>query len=135
MFAFEVTDQLQARQEVELSREEARRSAAQLQAITDTLPALVAYLDLAERYLFANQAYESWFGVKPEDVLGKTAAEFVGAEASAWGWGSTSPAPSWSCSAAPSACRANPAKARPSPWTCPGNRPQARPARADLPID
>ncbi|MDC0711096.1 CHASE domain-containing protein [Stigmatella sp. ncwal1] len=81
VFAFEVTDQLQARQEVELSREEARRSAAQLQAITDTLPALVAYLDLAERYRFANQAYESWFGVKPEDVLGKTAAEFVGAEA------------------------------------------------------
>ncbi|ADO75550.1 Sensor protein [Stigmatella aurantiaca DW4/3-1] len=81
VFAFEVTDQLQARQEVELSREEARRSAAQLQAITDTLPALVAYLDLAERYRFANRAYESWFGVKPEEVLGKTAAEFVGPEA------------------------------------------------------
>ncbi|WP_225412611.1 CHASE domain-containing protein [Stigmatella hybrida] len=78
VFAFEVTAQLQARQEVELSREEARRSAAQLQAITDTLPALVAYLDVTERYRFANQAYETWFGVKPELVLGKTAEEFVG---------------------------------------------------------
>ncbi|WP_245767728.1 CHASE domain-containing protein [Stigmatella erecta] len=78
VFAFEVTGQLQARQEVELSREEARRSAAQLQAITDTLPALVAYLDVRERYRFANQAYETWFGMKPELVLGKTAEEFVG---------------------------------------------------------
>jgi PAS domain S-box-containing protein len=78
VFAFEVTAQLHARQEVELSREEARRSAVQLQAITDTLPALVAYLDGAERYRFANQAYETWFGVKPERILGMTAEEFVG---------------------------------------------------------
>jgi PAS domain S-box-containing protein len=78
LFAFEVTDQVRARHEVEASREEARRSAAQLQTITDTLPALVAYVDSQERYRFVNQTYERWFGLKPEQLLGKTAQEVVG---------------------------------------------------------
>jgi len=79
-FAFEVTEQVRARQEVEASREEARRSAAQLQTITDTLPALVAYVDAEERYRFANQTYEQWFGMKPEQILGRTTWELIGTE-------------------------------------------------------
>ena len=80
LFAFEVTEQVLARKLVEASREEARRSAEQLKTITDTLPALVAYVDAEERYQFANRAYETWFGMKPEDVVGKTVREFVGEE-------------------------------------------------------
>jgi PAS domain S-box-containing protein len=78
IFAFEVTEQVLARRQVEASREEARRSAAQLKSITDTLPALVSYIDTEERYRFVNRAYEEWFGVKPEELLGKTIAELLG---------------------------------------------------------
>jgi PAS domain S-box-containing protein len=78
IFAFEVTDQALARRKVEASREEARRSAKQLQTITDTLPALVAYVDAQQYYRFVNRAYEAWFGVRLEDVLGKTVAAFIG---------------------------------------------------------
>ncbi len=80
IFAFEVTEQVRARQEAEARREEARRSALQLQTITDALPALVAYIDSTERYRFVNRTYEAWFGVKVEDLLGKTVEEFVGAQ-------------------------------------------------------
>jgi PAS domain S-box-containing protein len=79
-FAFEVTEQVRARRQVETSREEARRSAAQLRTITDALPALVAYVDTEERYLFANQTYERWFGIKPEQIVGQTAESLVGAQ-------------------------------------------------------
>ncbi|KFE67932.1 CHASE domain-containing protein [Hyalangium minutum] len=78
LYAFEVTEQVLARKLVEASREEARRSAEQLQTITDTLPALVAYVDAQQYYRFANRAYETWFGRKPQEVVGKTIQEFVG---------------------------------------------------------
>ncbi|WP_224363562.1 CHASE domain-containing sensor histidine kinase [Hyalangium versicolor] len=81
IFASEVTEQVLARQQVEASREEARRSARQLQTITDALPALVAYIDSEERYRFANETYETWFGIKPENLLGKTILEFIGEKA------------------------------------------------------
>jgi PAS domain S-box-containing protein len=77
-FAFEVTEQVRARQQVEASREEARRSAAQLQTITDALPALVAYVDANERYRFVNQTYERWFGLKPAQIVGQTTESLVG---------------------------------------------------------
>ena len=52
-----------------------------LQTITDALPALVAYVDADECYRFANRAYESWFGLKPEAVVGKKVVELIGVEA------------------------------------------------------
>lgn len=78
LYTFEVTEQVLARKLVEASREEARRSAEQLRTITDTLPALVAYVDTQQYYRFANRAYETWFGKKPEEVVGKTIRELVG---------------------------------------------------------
>ncbi len=81
VFAFEITEQVLARRQVEASREEARRSAQQLQTITDTLPALVGYVDAGQRYRFANRAYDSWFGVKPEDVVKMTVRELIGEKA------------------------------------------------------
>ncbi|MFL5346150.1 MAG: CHASE domain-containing protein [Hyalangium sp.] len=78
VFAFEVTDLVLARHEAEANREEARGSARKLQTITDTLPALVAYVDNQERYRFANRTYEAWFGLKPEELVGKSIREFIG---------------------------------------------------------
>jgi len=45
-----------------------------LRAIIDHLPAMVAYWDCR----FANRAYESWFGVTPEELDGKHLTELLG---------------------------------------------------------
>ena len=80
-FAFEITEQVLARREVEASREEARRSARHLQTITDTLPALIGYVNSEQRYRFVNKAYETWFGVNPGEAIGMKVRELVGEEA------------------------------------------------------
>lgn len=73
-FAYEVTDLV-------LARRRAERAEAQFRAVTDSLPALVALVDRETRYRFANRAYETWFGARPEDVVGKTLLEVIGPEA------------------------------------------------------
>ncbi|WP_421569737.1 PAS domain-containing protein [Stenotrophomonas sp. PD6] len=57
---------------------ELRGSHQRLRLITDSLPALIAYLDRDHHYRFANQAYVEWHGLAPEDVVGKHARELVG---------------------------------------------------------
>jgi PAS domain S-box-containing protein len=47
----------------------------------DALPALISYIGTDERYRFVNQAYERWFGVSREDIIGQTVREVVGDEA------------------------------------------------------
>ena len=56
----------------------ARESEAMLRNITDNIPGLVAYIDAAERYRFANAAYEKWIGMKPEQMVGRTIRELWG---------------------------------------------------------
>lgn len=48
-----------------------------LKIITNELPAFVGYFDKEGRYQFANQSYEKWFGLKAEDIIGKTREEFA----------------------------------------------------------
>jgi PAS domain S-box-containing protein len=74
VFGYEVTDQVNARQAVEAH-------ARQLRLITDALPVLIGYVDKEEKYRFANRAYEPWFGLKPEELLGRTLREVVGERA------------------------------------------------------
>ena len=50
-------------------------------AILDALPVLVARIGPDGRYRFANSSYETWFGRRPSEVVGRTAAEVVGDEA------------------------------------------------------
>lgn len=56
----------------------AQRELAQLHAIVDKLPAMLAYWDADLRCRFANRAYELWFGVKPEALLGKHIETLLG---------------------------------------------------------
>jgi PAS domain S-box-containing protein len=56
-------------------------SQRQLCAITDALSILVAYVDDQGRYRFANQAYERWFGVSREAIVGRSIRDVVGAKA------------------------------------------------------
>ncbi len=71
VFAFEVTEQVEAQQAIEAS-------ARQLQLITDSLPVLIGYLDKEEKYRFANKAYETWFNQDPRKLLGRPVREIVG---------------------------------------------------------
>jgi PAS domain S-box-containing protein len=54
-----------------------------LRTIADSLPVLVSYIDRDQRYRFANLAYESWFGIPREQIIGKHMLEVLGAEACA----------------------------------------------------
>lgn len=59
---------------------ELRESHQRLRLITDSLPALIAYLDREHHYRFANQAYMEWHGLDPEAMVGRHAREMVGEE-------------------------------------------------------
>ncbi len=61
------------RTDAELARSEQR-----LRRITDALPVLIAHIDRRQRYRFLNAAYEEWFGIAPEAVLGRPIREVVG---------------------------------------------------------
>jgi diguanylate cyclase (GGDEF)-like protein/PAS domain S-box-containing protein len=54
------------------------RSEQQLRAITDNLPALVAYIDLEHRYRFANDRYREWLGKDPRAMIGQHVATVRG---------------------------------------------------------
>ena len=49
-----------------------------LRTIVDAIPAMLAYWDSTQRCRFANRAYERWFGVSPESLIGKHASELLG---------------------------------------------------------
>jgi PAS domain S-box-containing protein len=49
-----------------------------LRNLVDKLPGMVAYWDSDLRCRFANRAYVKWFGVEPEQLLGKHISELLG---------------------------------------------------------
>lgn len=49
----------------------------QLRAITDNLPALIAYVDRDERYRFANATFRRWLDVDPAAVIGQPVREIL----------------------------------------------------------
>ncbi|HEV2293106.1 MAG TPA: PAS domain-containing protein [Tepidisphaeraceae bacterium] len=59
--------------------EDARRaSEIRLRLTADAIPALVAYVDSEQRYQFVNAGYSEWFGLPPEQVIGKRVREVLG---------------------------------------------------------
>jgi PAS domain S-box-containing protein len=46
--------------------------------VVDNVPGMLAYWDRHQCCQFANAAYERWFGVKPETLIGKTLQELLG---------------------------------------------------------
>jgi diguanylate cyclase (GGDEF)-like protein/PAS domain S-box-containing protein len=55
-----------------------REELALLRTVADSVPAMLAYWDVHQRNKFANRAYEKWFGVRPETLLGRTMKELLG---------------------------------------------------------
>ncbi|NWG73276.1 MAG: PAS domain S-box protein, partial [Rubrivivax sp.] len=68
----DITERMQAQQ---VLRERERL----LSAVADALPGPVSRADAEGRYLFANAAYETWFGLPAHEVVGRTQAEVLGA--------------------------------------------------------
>jgi len=62
------------------SRHKLRHSEEELRTITDNIPAMVAFVDSDQRYRFVNRNYQRWLGLKPEEMLGRTALEVYGEE-------------------------------------------------------
>jgi len=56
------------------------RRTAELDLVTDSVPALISYVDTQQRYRRVNRAYEKFFGLDREQILGMTVAEMVGRE-------------------------------------------------------
>ncbi len=53
-------------------------SEERLRMVTDSVPALIAYLDLDERYLFINQSGAELYERPASEIIGKTVREVVG---------------------------------------------------------
>lgn len=62
------------------STDNLRASERLLHEITDTIPALIAYVDSEQRCRFHNRAYQDAFGLTSEQLLGKTMRELMGDE-------------------------------------------------------
>lgn len=52
--------------------------ADRLRLVIDHVPALIAYVDASETYCFANRAYETLFGLSPEQMIGRTMRDVLG---------------------------------------------------------
>jgi diguanylate cyclase (GGDEF)-like protein/PAS domain S-box-containing protein len=70
-------DLIAAQAETEKANESMKRNSALLRAITDAVPALVAYVDREEHYQYCNDEYRDILGVEPEALVGRHIAEVV----------------------------------------------------------
>src|SRR4051794_19783750 len=52
---------------------------AVMHVLVEKVPAMLAYWDTRQRCVFANRAYEKWFAVDPEALVGKHMSELLGA--------------------------------------------------------
>jgi len=69
-----ITDRKQA-------EEALRHSEEQLELISNTVPALISYVNKDLRYVTCNEAYTTWFGLSRKALIGKTMEEVVGEQA------------------------------------------------------
>jgi len=69
------------------AEEALRHSEEQLELVSNTVPALISYVNKDQRYITCNEAHTRWFGLSREDIIGKTMKEVVGEEA----WGAMAP--------------------------------------------
>ena len=73
-----VTQDITARKVAEQKLSE---SQSQLRLISDSVPALISYVDRDLIYRFANRAYTEWFGLPLQDVIGRPMMDVLGDKA------------------------------------------------------
>ncbi|WP_345817402.1 diguanylate cyclase (plasmid) [Paraburkholderia sp. PREW-6R] len=66
-----------AREQLTSTERQLGASRIDLRAIADNLPVLVGYVDGERRYQFANATYREWFGLDPEQTVGRLAHEVL----------------------------------------------------------
>ncbi len=62
------------------TRRGGQRDERQLRALVDSLPAMVAYWDRDLRNVVANDAYLTWFGKSPSEIVGSHVRDLLGAD-------------------------------------------------------
>ena len=60
------------------AEDDLRESQEKIRLITDSLPALISYIDSDQRYRFVNRTYELWHETPAENILGKDLKEVLG---------------------------------------------------------
>jgi PAS domain S-box-containing protein len=68
-------------QALEESAIRAQDSEKQLRLIANALPALVSYIDKGLQYRFVNKAYQDWFGIDAETIIGEHIEDVIGRKA------------------------------------------------------
>jgi PAS domain S-box-containing protein len=70
----DVTERRQTEREV-------RRGQEQLELLSDTVPALISYIGTDRCYRTCNAEYSKWFGIPPEQLVGRPMREVLGPDA------------------------------------------------------
>lgn len=66
--------------EITKSHSALARSEAHMRLIADAFPGPVSHIGSDGRYSYVNRHYETWFGERKEDVIGRTPAELLNSE-------------------------------------------------------
>ncbi|HEX5477442.1 MAG TPA: PAS domain-containing protein, partial [Burkholderiales bacterium] len=69
-----------ALQRIAQAEKAVRESEERLRLVANNVPALISYVDRAQRYRFSNRTYNDWFGIAHERMAGRTVAEVFGEE-------------------------------------------------------
>jgi PAS domain S-box-containing protein len=64
-----------------LAEDKLSESQARLKVITDSVPALISYVDRDLVYRFVNGAYTEWFGLAADAIIGRTMQDVLGEQA------------------------------------------------------
>lgn len=67
----DVTEQVRVQKELEEKEQH-------LELLSNTVPAMIFYLDCGQRYRSYNETFMQWFGVNEKEAIGKTVKEFIG---------------------------------------------------------
>lgn len=66
---------------LQVAQKEKANYQARLKMVTDSVPALIAYLDQDLRYQFINAEFEKWFGKVSREVIGHHIRDVIGEKA------------------------------------------------------
>ena len=55
--------------------------ASRFRTLANSLPAMISFIDRDERYLYANEAYEEWFGIPVDQIVGRRVSDIMSPEA------------------------------------------------------
>lgn len=74
----DITEQVLARRQVESLARQVQRSEAELRLAIDAIPLLVSFVTADERYRLVNTAYEDWFGLTQQALVGRSVRDVIG---------------------------------------------------------